>query len=61
MEKTDIEEGDLVLLVAVGGVQGVDVGSLHPVTEQGQEVGGEKYPLESETTASLGHIYKVAK
>ena len=48
-EAGDIEEGYLRLVVTVGGVQGVDIGPLHPVTEQGQEVGNEKYPLQSET------------
>ena len=40
-------------MVAVGGVQGVDVGALQPVAEQGQEVGREKYPLQSETLATF--------
>ena len=45
-EPSNIEEGDAVLLVAVPGVQLVDVGSLQPVAEQGGEVGREKGFLE---------------
>ena len=41
-EPSNIEEGNAVLLVAVPGVQLVDVGSLQPVAEQGGEVGREK-------------------
>ena len=50
----DIEDGDIRLLVAVPGVQLVDVGALQPVAEQGREVGGEKRSLEPETSIEFG-------